>query len=144
GELVLDLVVGGDDGDLLLLGDLAQLLHLQALVDQREQRLLLELRDRLLLRVDAGGGDQEPHELGQVVGRDAVVVVDVRHGFLQRRSDQLGRGGWRGGEGGRGRRRRGCGRRRGLALGQRARSGGQQRRCDHCAATHQARDVTRA
>ncbi len=79
GESFVDLIVLGDDLELLFLLELAHLLHLDVLVHQGAQRLVLHLRHVLLRGRDAGGDDQQKHALAQVVGRDDVVVDQGGH-----------------------------------------------------------------
>ena len=63
----------------MLLFNAPQFLELQAFVDQGNQRFSLKLRQIFVCRLDTGRCDQQAHPLGQVVGRDDVVVDDRRN-----------------------------------------------------------------
>jgi hypothetical protein len=123
GNLLVDLLVGLDELHLLFFFDALELLQLQVFVDQADQSLTLELREIVLCRLDAGRRDQQSHPLGEVVGRDDVVI--------DHRSHRLGQTCGRGGRGRRSRRLLGSG-----GSGRAARHGGREQGAAH----RQARD----
>ncbi len=93
---IVDLVLVGDDLELLILLHPVELLHLQMLIDEGAQRLLLDLRHVLGGGRHAGGEDQEQGPLAQVIGGDHVVVDESRDAAGKRgASRRRGRGGGR-------------------------------------------------
>jgi len=76
-----------------------QLLHLQVLIDEGADRLALDFGQVLVRGLDAGGDDQQPHALDDVIGGNQIVVNRHHDAFREALGRPLGGGRLRDGAG---------------------------------------------
>ena len=91
-DFVVDFLGGRLEVEILLLFlNVADFLHLQMLVHEVSQRLLLHFGDVLVGGLHAGGDHQEQHPLAQVIGGDHFVIDHRSHAFPELPANRLRR-----------------------------------------------------